>query len=172
MGYVDLISDDWNTTSHGSSGKHQRSHDDGAEIKIILSDEEKGSRHEKTIKLSVALKTLFIAYAEECGESLRSLRFSYNGSTLFLSSLGQKSAKDLGMEDSDVISVFSNSSKTTVEEPIQEQKKQPKKKSKSSAKKLHLANSKPKASPQPISIPQTEKKLKEAPRYSKRPSQY
>lgn len=162
MGYVDLISDDWNTTSHGSSGKHQRSDIDEKEIKIILSNEEKGSRNEKTIKPSVALKSVFNAYAEECGESLRSLRFSYNGSTLFLSSLGQKTASDLGMNDSAVISVFSNSSKKTEEEPTHEPKKQPKKKSKSAAKKLHLANSKPKAPPQPISIPQTEKELKEA----------
>ena len=161
MGYVDLISDDWNKTSHGSSGKNQRPDVDGAEIKIILYNQDNGKKLEKIIKLSTSLKSLFNTYADESGESLRALRFSYNGSTLFLSSLGQKTAQDLGMQDSDVISIFNNSSAKT-EEPDSQQKKQSKKKNKPAEKKARKAKGKPKAQSQPIAIPQTEKELKVA----------
>lgn len=108
----------------------------------------------------MALKSVFNAYADECGESLRSLRFSYNGKTLFLSSLGQKSVSDLGMQDSEVILIYSNST-PKVEEPSPQLKKS-KKKDKPTTKKVHQAKSKPKASPQPILIPKTEKELQEA----------
>merc|ERR1712194_550279 len=37
--------------------------------------------------------------------SLRSLRFSYNGATMFLSSVGRKSPEELNMQDRDVITV-------------------------------------------------------------------
>ena len=109
MGYVNLISDDWKTTSHGSHCKQSLS-TDGGDIKIILSNQESGVETEKIIKNSTQLKTVFNDYAGEYGESLRSLRFSYNGSTLFLSSLGQKTANDIGMQDSDVICIYDNNS--------------------------------------------------------------
>ena len=161
MGYVNLISDDWNKTSHGSSSKNQRPDDDGVEIKIILSNQDNGTKLEKIIKPSTPLKSLFNTYADESGESLRALRFSYNGGTLFLSSLGQKTARDLCMQDSDTISIFNNIS-SKAEEPVTHQKKQSKKKNKPVEKKVRSTKRKSKAPSQPITIPKTEKELKEA----------
>jgi len=163
MGYVDLISDDWNTTSHGSNGKpqpHRRNEDEGELIKIILSNQESGVKVERTIKNSTQLKTVFNAYAEEYGESLRALRFSYNGSTLFLSSLGQKTASDIGMQDDDVICIYNNSASKAEDDPAP-QTKSKKKKSKSTTKKAHMAREKSKSRPQ-IIVPKTEKEMQEA----------
>ena len=162
MGYVDLISDDWNTTSHGSSGKPQpqRGSEDEGEIKIILFNQDSGVKLEKTIKNSTQLKTVFNAYAEEYGQSLRALRFSYNGRTLFLSSLGQKTASDIGMRDSDVVCIYSNSAPKPEDDPCP-QTKSKKKKSKSTTKKAHQAREKPKSRSH-IIVPKTEKELQEA----------
>lgn len=49
------------------------------------------------------LKSFFNAYAEKRGVSLRSLRFSHNGKTLFLSGAGKRSPDELHMKDQDVI---------------------------------------------------------------------
>ena len=87
MGYVNLISDDWKTTSHGSHCKQSLS-TDGGDIKIILSNQESGVETEKIVIELHPTQNCLYDYVGEYGESLRSLRFSYNGSTLFLSSLG------------------------------------------------------------------------------------
>ncbi|KAK1738039.1 hypothetical protein QTG54_011333 [Skeletonema marinoi] len=105
MKYVDLVASDWDNTA---SSKKQRSSDqdeDTTEIKVILSTKDDVIDIEKTISVSATLKTLFNDYADECGVSLRSLRFSFNGSMLFLSTAGNKTAKDLGIEDGGVIEV-------------------------------------------------------------------
>eukprot|EP00956_Cyclotella_meneghiniana_P004726 scaffold5830_cov38-Cyclotella_meneghiniana.AAC.5 len=158
MGYVNLISDDWKTTSNGSHCKQSLS-TDGGDIKIILSNQESGVETEKIIKNSTQLKTVFNDYAGEYGESLRSLRFSYNGSTLFLSSLGQKTVNDIGMKDSDVICIYNNNSTLEAEDSTPQQPSMSKKKKcKSFAKRAHQAREKPKSRPI-ISIPQNNKEL-------------
>jgi hypothetical protein len=107
---------------------------------------------------------VFNAYANETGVSLRSLRFTYKDSTLFLSSLGNKSPNDLGMNDRDVISIFSNNSSSTMQEqPSPQVKKQAKKKSKPvSTKKHQAAKEKPKMQPRTVASLPTEKEVKEA----------
>ena len=82
MQYVNLISNDWNGTSKSKSAKHSKENMDSTEITVVLSNN--GISYEKSIQMSTTLKSLFNGYADECGISLRSLRFSYNGRTLFL----------------------------------------------------------------------------------------
>ena len=54
---------------------------------------------------SMTLKSLFKKYAEDRNLSLRQLRVSYEGRTLFLSSAGQKTPQDLGIKHLDSITV-------------------------------------------------------------------
>ena len=114
MQYVNLVADDWDKGC--SSKKHRNSDQDEAsstKIKVILSNEDDSVDIEKTISVSAPLKTLFSDYADECGESLRSFRFSFNGSLLFLSAVGKKTAKDLGILDGGVIQVSNVKGKST-----------------------------------------------------------
>jgi DNA-nicking Smr family endonuclease len=75
------------------------------EITIVLSNG--NDRKECFLKRSTCLGNLFNSYAEECGVPLKSLRFVFHGRTLFLSSVGKRTAKDLNMRDMDEISVTS-----------------------------------------------------------------
>mmetsp|Transcript_9005 Transcript_9005/g.15672 ORF Transcript_9005/g.15672 Transcript_9005/m.15672 type:complete len:519 (+) Transcript_9005:81-1637(+) len=76
----------------------------GKEIKLIIVDgSHEDERHSVNIGSSTTLKTLFNDYAEKRGVSLRSLRFSYAGKTLFLSSVSNKTPEELNMHDQDVI---------------------------------------------------------------------
>jgi DNA-nicking Smr family endonuclease len=54
---------------------------------------------------SKPLKTVFNEYADKHSVSLKTLRFSYAGKTLFLSTVGNKSPDKLGMIDHDSIEV-------------------------------------------------------------------
>ena len=158
MGYVNLISDDWKTTSHGSHCKQSLS-TDGGDIKIILSNQESGVETEKIVIELHPTQNCLYDYVGEYGESLRSLRFSYNGSTLFLSSLGwtencqwywharfwchlhlrqQLDSRSRGLH------------------PTRQPFMSKKKKCKSFAKRAHQAREKPKSRPI-ISIPQNNK---------------
>jgi len=96
--------------AHGKSGKkHQKSSSKTSEetqIQLILADDENTEdRHALNIGSSTTLKMLFNDYAEKRGVSLRSLRFSHNGKTLFLSSAGNRTPDELNMGDQDVITV-------------------------------------------------------------------
>jgi DNA-nicking Smr family endonuclease len=120
--YVDQISSDWNNAggsskngTNNTTGKQRRGRratldsvptDSFIEIKLIDSatQEETKMRY----GLSMPLKTLFKKYAEDRNLSLRELRFSYEGRTLFLSSAGNKSPEDLGIENLDSITVVNN----------------------------------------------------------------
>lgn len=77
------------------------------QIRLILEDDNSNAetRHVLNIGSSTTLKTLFNDYAEKRGVSLRSLRFSYKGETLFLSSTGNRTPDELNMIDQDVITV-------------------------------------------------------------------
>jgi len=86
--------------------KKPSSKSEGTEIQLILVDGANAEeRHILTIGSSTTLKTLFNDYADKRGVSLRSLRFSYNGKTLFLSCIRNKTPDELYMGDKDVISV-------------------------------------------------------------------
>ena len=138
MKYVDLVADDWGRMSVASSKKQRSSsgdqYEDTTEIKVIISNkEDDGTTNEKIISVSATLKTLFNDYSEECGVSLRSLRFSFNGSMLFLSTAGNQTAKDLGIEDGGVIEVSNVSSTVPKENKSTEATKVGKKKEKKTA---------------------------------------
>ena len=107
MRYVGQIGDDWGGSSqakchHKSSSKTS---DDSQIQLIVVDDANDDEQHSFDIGLSTTLKKLFNDYAEKRGVSLRSLRFSYDGKTLFLSSVGNKSPNELNMRDLDVITV-------------------------------------------------------------------
>ncbi|KAL7550134.1 hypothetical protein ACHAWF_013380 [Thalassiosira exigua] len=117
MGYINQISDDWKGTTARSSAKATATGggnpEDDEQITIVLveggdseSDPEKSSFD---VSSSTTLKALFNDYADKRGKSLRTLRFSYAGKTLFLSSAGNKTPKDLGMSDVEVIEVHDTS---------------------------------------------------------------
>lgn len=109
MGYIDQISDDWKGTSKNCHRSSSASND-GAQIKLILADDaNEDDRQSFDIGSSTTLKALFNDYAEKRGISLRSLRFSFAGKMLFLSSAGHKTPEEFGMQDQDVIKVHDTS---------------------------------------------------------------
>ena len=54
---------------------------------------------------SMLLKWLCKAYSKDKNVSLKSIRFSFDGKLLFLSSVGKKKLEDLGLKDGSVIQV-------------------------------------------------------------------
>eukprot|EP00584_Thalassiosira_punctigera_P025299 CAMPEP_0172576730 /NCGR_PEP_ID=MMETSP1067-20121228/137872_1 /TAXON_ID=265564 ORGANISM="Thalassiosira punctigera, Strain Tpunct2005C2" /NCGR_SAMPLE_ID=MMETSP1067 /ASSEMBLY_ACC=CAM_ASM_000444 /LENGTH=310 /DNA_ID=CAMNT_0013369407 /DNA_START=1068 /DNA_END=1997 /DNA_ORIENTATION=- len=72
---------------------------------IIVDNVNTEERQTLNIGSLTTLRTLFNEYAEKRGVSLRSLLFSYNGKTLFLSSAGKRTPDELIMKDQDVITV-------------------------------------------------------------------
>ena len=107
MNYVGSIGADWSGTSSPKSQQRSSSKtSDDTKIQIILVDDaNKDERHTFDIGSSTTLKTVFNEYAEKRSVSLRSLRFSYAGKTLFLSSVGNRTPEEMQMRDQDVISV-------------------------------------------------------------------
>ena len=105
--YVGSIGADWCGTSSPKSQQRSSSKtSDGTKIQIILVDDtNEDERHSFDIGSSTTLKTVFNEYAEKRSVSLRSLRFSYAGKTLFLSSVGNRTPEEMQMRDQDVISV-------------------------------------------------------------------
>ena len=93
----------------------------------------------------VALKPMFTAFANQRGTNLRSLRLSYKGKRMFISSVWNKCPKELSMQDEDVIHVVVSEEEKAVTKPIQQhtpkmktqkKKKQAGKKSKAKKKPL------------------------------------
>lgn len=83
--------------------KRRREKSSGTQIQLILVD---GLlTHFLNIGSSTTLRTLFNDYAEKRGISLRSLRFTYDEKTLFLSSIGNTTPDELNMVNQDVITV-------------------------------------------------------------------
>ena len=162
--YVKHVNDNW-TGAKGTKkpkGKHPSpvaADRQQIDTTIVFSNGDK--RQEKRITPSTNLKTLLHEYAEGCGQPVRSLRFSLNGRTLFLSSLGRKTAKDLNVTDLDEITVtnIQNLSLGTNPEPTNHSKQSSKgKKKDSSNKKSH----KKKRGNKPIlALARNEDKLKE-----------
>ena len=107
--YVGSIGADWCGTSSPKRKSQQRSSSkisDDTKIQIILVDDtNEDERHTFDIGSSTTLKTVFNEYAEKRSVSLRSLRFSYAGKTLFLSTVGNRTPEEMQMRDQDVIRV-------------------------------------------------------------------
>ncbi|KAL3804024.1 hypothetical protein HJC23_006415 [Cyclotella cryptica] len=107
--YVDYISSSWG--DGGGIGGNSPDKDpacDTEKIEVVLVDSDSDERRTLKIGTTSTLKALFNKYADERGVSLRSLRFSYDDKTLFLSLVGQKTPNDLGMKNLDVIVVAKN----------------------------------------------------------------
>jgi len=118
--YVDYISSSWG--EGGGQGNEKDPASDSEDIEVILVDSDSDERITLKIGSASTLKALFNKYADERGVSLRSLRFSYDDKTLFLSSAGQKTPNDLGMKDSDIIVVTKNEQEAPVPTSISKSK--------------------------------------------------
>lgn len=84
-------------------------------IEIKLVDSKSKEETKMRYGLSMNLNRLFKKYAEDRDLSLRQLRFSYEGRTLFLSSVGNKTPQDLGIKHLDSIFVTNNADKSEEE---------------------------------------------------------
>jgi DNA-nicking Smr family endonuclease len=126
--YVNQISSDWDTGRAKSvKNKNERRRratmdalpaDSFIEIKLVDSVTKEETK--LSYGLSMPLKALFKKYAEDRNLNLRQLRFSYEGRTLFLSSVGNKSPQDLGIENLDSIVVTNNSAPNPQQAPDSE----------------------------------------------------
>jgi len=108
MQRVDQIRDSWCSDSSAKNYRtgSSKTKSTGTQIQLILAcGANDDDRRTLSIGSSTNLKTLFNDYAKERGDSLRSLRFSFRGKTLFLSSVGNKTPDELNMKDQDVIGV-------------------------------------------------------------------
>jgi len=112
--YVSQIGSDWSSGGDGKKNKARQRRasvdsnpaDSFIDIKFV-----DGSSEEETIMrygLSLPLKSLFKKYTEDRNLSLRQLRFTYEGRTLFLSSVGNKTPQDMGMKEGVSILVINN----------------------------------------------------------------
>ena len=115
--FVAQISDDWNNSSSSNNRKRSTGNEyEKSQINLIIANEcTSNDRFHFSIGANTTLKTLFNEYADKKDISLRLLRFSYNGKTIFLSSVGHKTPAELGMHDQDVI-ISSSSQPITIEE--------------------------------------------------------
>jgi len=145
--YVGQISDDWNCNSNASKSQLSSRNNHGTTIKLVIVDNTNGDQqqHSFNVDSTTTLKALFNDYAEKREVSLRSLRFSFMGKTLFLSSAGSKTPEEFGMQDEDVITVQRLDQESKVESICSKQtststknkaKKRSKKKTKGKSKKL------------------------------------
>ena len=155
MKYCDQVGDEWGGTSPASKKSPSKSSTGSSPIELFLQDDAKEEqRHGLSIDSGTTLKTLFNGYADKRGISLRSFRFSYNGKTLFLSSVGNKTPDELSMGDQDVISVHDTSAvKDTIDDSpspsnktsrkSNSNKKNSPKRNKGKSKKKHVKQEKP-----------------------------
>lgn len=121
--YVNQISNDWDNgnASNVKQKKDRRRRasvdsmpaDSFIEIKLV--DARTKKEENMRYGLSMNLKSLFKKYAEDRNLSLRQLRFSYEGRTLFLSSVGNKTPQDLGIQHLDSIYVIDTDNSSTSE---------------------------------------------------------
>jgi len=101
--------------------------------------------------MSDTLKKVFLDYADKNGVSLRSLRFTHNGSVLFLSSTGSKTAEQAGIKHKDVIHISSTVSQPQAELPKKSGQQTP---SPPKAKKTGKGKRGRKSSPTAVVIPE------------------
>jgi hypothetical protein len=125
--YVNQISSDWNegSVANMSSRKNNEARRRRASLDTLPADSfieikfiDSTCKHEMKLRygVSMTLKSLFKKYAEDRKLSLRQLRFTYEGRTLFLSSVGQKTPQDLGMKHLDSIMVIDSAARAASQE--------------------------------------------------------
>jgi hypothetical protein len=78
------------------------------EIEIKLADAKSGAESVVKCDRFMTLKMILKRYAEDRNIPLRRLRFSYNGGTLFLSSVANKTPQELNMSNLDTIYAADN----------------------------------------------------------------
>ena len=136
--YVNHIGNDWSSSS--SQPKRVIKGIDESSIQVTFLNTESNDAVHMSIGVSHTLKELFTKYSEDQGTPLRSLRFVFEGKTLFLSSASNKTPAQLGMRDHDVICVSSttpsstctqNESKSEPQKKVQRKKSTKKRSSKS-----------------------------------------
>jgi len=110
--YINQISEDWEAKKLRRRSSLNPATD--VSIEIVLVDS--SSKAETKISCgSMTMKVLFKQYAEEKAIPLRRLRFSYNGGTLFLSSVGNQTPQELNMVNLDSILVTDSEASARVE---------------------------------------------------------
>lgn len=116
--HANQISNLYRSTTRKYQKQNQTPGATGTQMKLILVDDDAsgGKRREFDILSSTTLKTVFTDYAEKRGVSLRSLRFSLANQPLFLSQIGKKSPKEVGMQDLDTIIVHDTSKHQATQE--------------------------------------------------------
>ncbi|KAL7527948.1 hypothetical protein ACHAXR_002206 [Thalassiosira sp. AJA248-18] len=114
--YVNFISNDWNGVSSSTAVAFRRQPKvaDKAFIEVVLINSDTNEQSTVTFGMSTTLKLVFNNFADEQGVSLRSLRFTHDGKLLFLSSVGNKTAEQLGIKHLDTIHVSSTTYSTQV----------------------------------------------------------
>lgn len=173
--FVDHVSNNWTSTgkkvkgTNNSSGltlkskKHSETEAGiDAHVDITLIFIHGDDRREMYCKPESTVQSLLQRYAEGYGLPLRSSRFLLNGSPLFLSSLGRKTAMDLKLADLDEITISNVqeiSLERTTPKPIHksEMSSKSKKKSTKNKKSRKKRNNKP-----TLALNDTGDKLKEA----------
>eukprot|EP00956_Cyclotella_meneghiniana_P031746 scaffold84410_cov46-Cyclotella_meneghiniana.AAC.1 len=114
--YTKNVNSCW--TNPPKKDKHSQSRNEADAESITVIFLHGTNRQEKHIYTSTSVKTLLRDYAEECGMQLPSLRFSVNGTILFVSSLGRMTAKDLNFANHieiTVTSIHESSSEKSIE---------------------------------------------------------
>mmetsp|Transcript_19636 Transcript_19636/g.32186 ORF Transcript_19636/g.32186 Transcript_19636/m.32186 type:complete len:538 (-) Transcript_19636:85-1698(-) len=112
--YINQIGSDWNETPSGNSkvkairkrASTGMNVDSDKFIDIILIDAHTKKETNMRCGLTFPLKLLIKKFSDDQGLPLKKLRFSYKGKNLFISTLGQKSAQDLGISHLDSIFVY------------------------------------------------------------------
>ena len=148
--------------SKSQSSNVRPNHENEKELCIVFVDDLSKDRCIIKIGDCTQLKWLFSDYAEERSASLRSFRFTYKGRTLFLSSVGKKTCKEMGwVSGSEVLVINLNA--------IEEEENTSNKASSSNQKKTTFPKStkkrsngkqKKKKKKQPIVIEKSEEDLK------------
>ncbi|KAL7490194.1 hypothetical protein ACHAW6_015942 [Cyclotella cf. meneghiniana] len=113
--YVSVIGNDWRSSSHRTKRVIKGVDDSSIQITMLHNE----TALSTSIRVSHTLKELFIKFSEEKGVSLRSLRFSFKGKPLFLSSASNKTPAQLGMKNHDVIHVFSTTSISSSQDDLE-----------------------------------------------------
>jgi len=111
-----------------------------------------------TVSYNAPFKELLMRYADDRYTSVKSLRIKHNDTTIFLSSIGRKTPRELDINDNDTIEV--TILQTTNETTSNEQPKQsPSPKGKNKKKNKKHKKSKKKR-PQPLVVQKTEEELR------------
>jgi len=126
-------------------------------VYIVIQCKEGNNTRREVATRDEPLTEFLTNYAHDRYTSIKSLRIKYKDRTLFLSSIGRKTPRELGIGDNDILEITIIQS--TPSEPITRESKQQSPKGKKNKKKKHK-KSKKKRVVQPLVIKKTEVELK------------